>query len=71
MYSSPNMTIITYKLLCLFNCVPQIKIKVLFSTSSDILFFINMYSANTCCSPTRHHKEKLKQTFWPTQYKVE
>ena len=69
MHSSPNMTINTYELLCLFNYVPQIK--VLFSTSSDILFFINMYSANTCCSPTRHHKEKLKQTFWPTQYKVE
>ena len=37
MHSSPNMTINTYELLCLFNCVSQIKIKVLFSTSSDIL----------------------------------
>ena len=37
MHSSPNMTINTYELLCLFNYVPQIK--VLFSTSSDILVF--------------------------------
>ena len=27
MHSSPNMTIITYELLCLFNCVPQIKLR--------------------------------------------